>query len=255
MIKTQLFIAFALLAGACIGFCLAPREEKNIKDNPQVQEETSVKTSSIVDKGEQASVSALRSRIKSLENELAKEREKNALKGTNSEEAVASTTENHSPNVPRFSKMMENLKKENPEQFKNFMRQVEDFRRIREARAKAKLNFFDSIDTSMMSTEAAKTHNELKELVARNHELEAELMQEDLSDERRGEIFRELASTRGKMRHLNKVERDNLLGAVAKAVGLEGESASDLVSTVNQIVDSTDDSFVGHGAHRRRRGR
>lgn len=255
MIKTQLFIAFALLAGACIGFCLAPREEKNIKNNPQVQEETSVKTSSIVDKGEQASVSALRSRIKSLEKELAKEREKNALKGTNSEEAVASTTENHLPNVPRFSKIMENLKKENPEQFKNFMRQVEDFRRIREARAKAKLNFFDSIDTSMMSTEAAKTHNELKELVARNHELEAELMQEGLSDERRGEIFRELASTRGKMRHLNKVERDNLLGAVAKAVGLEGESASDLVSTVNQIVDSTDDSFVGHGAHRRRRGR
>lgn len=255
MIKTQLFIAFALLAGACIGFCLAPREEKNIKNNPQVQEETSVKTSSIVDKGEQASVSALRSRIKSLEKELAKEREKNALKGTNSEEAVASTTENHLPNVSRFSKMMENLKKENPEQFKNFMRQVDNFRRIREARAKAKINFFDSIDTSMMSTEAAKTHNELKELVARNHELETELMQEDLSDERRGEIFRELASTRGKMRHLNKVERDNLLGAVATAIGLEGESASDLVSTVNQIVDSTDDSFVGHGAHRRRRDR
>lgn len=255
MIKNQFFIAAALLAGACIGFCLAPREESEEKKGAAVQEKTPQKVDAIADKGEQASVNALRKRIKSLEEELALERGKNAASTTNEEEIASSQSMNRGVGPAFFRERLKKLKTENPEQFKNFMRQVEDFRRIREARAKAKINFFDSIDTSMMSTEAAKTHNELKELVARNHELEAELMQEDLSDERRGEIFRELASTRGKMRHLNKVERDNLLGAVATAVGLEGESASDLVSTVNLIVDSTDNSFVGHGAHRRRRDR
>ncbi|MBS7285863.1 MAG: hypothetical protein KIH06_01200 [Kiritimatiellae bacterium] len=81
MIKNQFFIAAALLAGACIGFCLAPREENKEKKGAAVQEKTSQKVDAIADKWEQASIDALRKRIKSLEEDLALERGKNATEG------------------------------------------------------------------------------------------------------------------------------------------------------------------------------
>ena len=81
MIKNQFFIAAALLAGACIGFCLAPREENKEKKSAAVQEKTSQKVDAIADKWEQASIDALRKRIKSLEEELALERRKNGTEG------------------------------------------------------------------------------------------------------------------------------------------------------------------------------
>lgn len=81
MIKNQFFIAAALLAGACIGFCLAPREENKEKKGAAVQEKTSQKGDAIADKWEQASIDALRKRIKSLEEELALERRKNGTEG------------------------------------------------------------------------------------------------------------------------------------------------------------------------------
>ena len=81
MIKNQFFIAAALLAGACIGFCLAPRDESTEKKGAAVQEKTPQKIDAIADNGEQASIDALRKRIKSLEEELALERRKNGTEG------------------------------------------------------------------------------------------------------------------------------------------------------------------------------
>ena len=81
MIKNQFFIAAALLAGACIGFCLAPRDESTEKKGAAVQEKTPQKIDAIADNGEQASIDALRKRIKSLEEDLALERGKNATEG------------------------------------------------------------------------------------------------------------------------------------------------------------------------------
>lgn len=250
MIKQQLFIGAALIAGAGIGFCIAPREQA-VK--APVAGEAPVAPLSIEDKGESASVEALRRRLKGLEEELAALRAAPPAAATNQAEAVKSAEDGKRADGPnRFREMMEKLKKDDPERFKRISERMENFRRMREERQKAKLDFLSSVDVSGMGEDAVKTHEELKDLIARRQKLEAELMSEDISDERRREVMGELFSIGGKARELNRRERENLLGAVAKAVGLEGETATELVEAVKDIVESTEESWMPHRGHRGR---
>lgn len=74
MIKHQLFIGAALVAGVAIGYFAAPQ-----KSSANVEtEETYVAKSAIADSGEAASIAALRARIAELEAKLAGKGEESA---------------------------------------------------------------------------------------------------------------------------------------------------------------------------------
>jgi hypothetical protein len=103
-----------------------------------------------------------------------------------------------------------------------------------------------------MGEEAIKNHEELKSLIVKRQELENELANEETSDDRRREVIEELFAIGGKSRELNMRERDNLLGAVAKAVGLEGSDATELVDAVKDIYESTEDMRMPHRGPRGR---
>ena len=68
MVRQQLVIGAALLAGAAIGFCLAPEGEKR----PAEAEAEPQAKAAIADRGDEASAAALRARVKTLEAELVK---------------------------------------------------------------------------------------------------------------------------------------------------------------------------------------
>ena len=68
MIKHQMFIAAALLVGVAIGYFV--KDEPIPAEEPKVEEKTK---KSVVDKGEEASVKALRRRIAELERALAEQ--------------------------------------------------------------------------------------------------------------------------------------------------------------------------------------
>ena len=248
MVKQQLFIGAALLAGAAIGYCVAPREP--LAAAPA--ETDQVKASApIPDGGAEASIKVLRERIKSLERELSSLRSADNAAAAEPEQVESGRDETRvegpAQGRERFRAEMERLKQEEPERYRQIVQRMEGFRKMREERQKAKLDFLSSVDVSGMGSEAKKVHEGLKELIARRREVETEFADENLADERREELMGEMREIDRAMRAFNAAERTNLLGEVAKAVGLEGAAATELVESVKDIVEATEGSRPPHG--------
>ena len=122
MVRQQLVIGAALLAGAAIGFCLAPEGEKR----PAEAEAEPQAKAAIADRGDEASVAALRARVKSLEAELAKARAQKPLTdiivgNVPAREEAVSRDEVPRRGPERFRAEMERLKKEEPERYREIV--------------------------------------------------------------------------------------------------------------------------------------
>ena len=243
MIKHQMFIAAALLAGVAIGYF--------VKDEPIAAEEPTVEVvpkKAVADKGEEASVKALRHRIAELEKLLAERDGKSEIAISN---AVAEAVKIHQPVSMRGNprEWMENLRKNDPERYTQMTNRFANWRRSRAAEARNKIDFLSSIDTSHMSAGARKTHDALQELIASREEIEAQLQNPDLSDEERGKLMRQLRESHGELQRLNGEERKNLIDETARSLGFEGEDAKEISATIREIIETTDSGWGGHHRH------
>ena len=245
MIKHQMFIAAALLAGVAIGYFV--KDEPIPADEPKV-EETAKRP--IADKGEEASVKALRRRIAELERALAEKDEKSEIAISN---AVAEAAKTRPPEPPRMNwrERMEEMKKNEPERYTQMTNRMTQWRHDRAAQARGKLGFLSSIDTSHMSAGAKKTHAALQDLIAKREEIEQQLQASDLPDEERGKLMEQLRDMRHRIQRLNGEERMNLISEVANSLGFEGEDAKEIALTLCDVIQATDEGFVPHhGGHR-----
>lgn len=247
MIRQQLFIGAALLAGAAIGYCVAPREALP----PAADGVAEAKAPApIPDGGAEASVKALRERVKSLERELAELRGAGSAAAELEEAAEAgrdeARVEGPRNGAERFRAEMERLKQEEPERYRQIVTNIENFRRRAAEHRQAKIDYLSTIDTTEMSEPAKAVHEMLKAALARRTALDAELGAEDLSDERREELMGQLRDAEHEIRRLNRAERANLLGSVAAAVGMEGDAAKEFVEAVSDVIEATDSGFGGH---------
>ena len=243
MIRQQLFIGAALLAGAAIGYCVAPREALP----PAADGVAEAKAPApIPDGGAEASVKALRERVKSLERELAELRSagSDAVELEDAAEAGRDEARVEGPRngAERFRAEMERLKQEEPERYRQIVTNIENFRRRAAEHRQAKIDYLSTIDTTEMSEPAKAVHETLKAALARRTALDAELGAEDLSDERREELMGQLRDAEHEIRRLNRAERANLLGSVAAAVGMEGDAAKEF----SDVIEATDSGFGGH---------
>ena len=250
MIKTQMFIAAALLIGVAVGYfagghgnAVRPAERE---ESPNVQK-------AVADAGDAASVKALRQRVAELEKLLA---EKNAESEIAISNAVAEAVQNRPPEPPRgnWRERMEEMKKNDPARYAQMTNRFANWRRNRAEQAQSKIDFLSSIDTSHMSAGAKKTHAALQELIAKREETEAELQRQDLSDEERGNMMRELWSTHREFQRLNREERKNLLNETARALGFEGEDAREVSATIQEVIKATDAGWGGGRPHGGPRG-
>ena len=246
MIKHQMFIAAALLAGVAIGYFV--KDEPIPAEEPKAEEKAK---KAVADKGEEASVKALRHRIIELERLLAEKEGKSELAISN---AVAEAAKIRPPEPPRgnWRERMEEMKKNEPDRYTEMTNRMAQWRRDRAATARDRMDFLSSIDTSRMSAGAKKTHNALQDLIARREELEQQLHQEDLSDEERGRLMRELGDSHRELVRLNGEERKNLFDETAKGLGFTGVEAKEFTATIQEVIEATDSGWGGrrHGGPR-----
>ena len=239
MIKHQMFIAAALLAGVAIGYFV--KDEPIPAEEPKAEEKAK---KPVADKGDEASVKALRRRIAELERLLA---EKDGASEIAISNAVAEAAKIRPPEPPRgnWRERMEEMKKNDPERYTQMTNRFAQWRRDRAAQAQDRMEFLSSIDTSRMSAGAKKTHNALQDLIARREGLEQQLHQEDLSDEERGKLMGELHSTHHELMRLNGEERKNLFDETAKGLGFTGADAKEFTATIQEVIEATDSGWGG----------
>lgn len=252
MIKTQMFIGSALIVGVAIGYFAG--DHGRVAEAPKA-DSGYVAKKSIEDKGDAASLKALRSRIAELEKALAE-------KGANSEAAISNAVTEAVKNVPQNNgprgnhrEWLENLKKTDPDRYTQMTNRFAQWRRSRAELARSKMDFLSSIDISHMSASARKTHDELQEMIVRREEIETQLHQEGLSDEERGTLMKQMWETHHEMDKLNRTERRNLIEETARNLGFEGDDVKEISATIKDIIDATDNGFGrGPGGHRRHGG-
>ena len=244
VLKYQMFIAVALLVGVAIGYCV--KEEPSAGEKPAKAEKAAKKP--VADRGEEASVKALRRRVAELEKLLAEKGETSEVAISN---AVAEAVRSRPPEPPRMNwrERMEEMKKNEPERYAEMTNRFARWRRDRAEQAREKIDFLSSIDTSRMSAGAKRTHNALQDLIAKREEIEQQLQAPDLSDDERGKLMRELGNSHRELMRLNGEERRNLIDETAKGLGFVGEDAKEVSATIQEIIEATDSGWGG-----RRRG-
>lgn len=247
MLRTQLFIAAALLSGVAIGYFAKPDPGEAGHEERQ---EAAVRAL-FSDKGDEASLAALRARIADLERRLAARGETNAAARTESKvepgvtrpDEAARPERRGPPTAAEMRERMARFEKEDPQRFAQMTNHFAQMRMRRQERAAMKIDFLSSIDTSGMDESARQTHEALQGLIARREELEEKIHNLDLSDEERAGAFEELRRNGDAMRELNRAERDNLLAQTSAALGLSGEDAEELTETIKDIIEATEGSF------------
>ena len=244
-------VVISLLAGAAIGFCFAPSAGAP-KAAPEKTSPKKVKAESRPDEAAEKEMRVLRSRIKELEDMLAKQ-------GVEVEEMKEESSRRERRDRPRdFRADMERLKKEEPERYAQITNSMAQFRRHRLERAQSKIDFLSSIDTSRMSPAMLKVHSHLQDMIEKREAVEEKMRGfMDMTEEERREAFQEIGEIDGRIRELNRAERDNLLVQTAEALGFQGDDAAEIIDTVKSIYEATDSGwgFGGPGGPGRRGGR
>ena len=249
MIKHQMFIAVALLAGVAIGYF--------VKSEPIAAEEPTAEESAkkpVADKGDAASVKALRHRIAELERRLA---EKGDAKGPKNEQKEEPKEDGRGRRMEQRFKShrewIENLKKTDPERYTQVTNGMAQWRQQRLNRAQSRIDFLSSIDTSKMRPGARKIHEELQDLIVKREEIEDRIHQENFTDETRGKVMQEMFEINHRIRELGEDERDNLIEEAARNLGFNDEASKEISETIREVIEATD-SGIGprrpRGGHR-----
>ena len=242
MLKTQMFIGAALLVGVAVGYFAGDHGHP-----AALPEETgaAVPRRQIADKGEAASVKALRARIAELEKALAEKSKTSESAVSNAvAEAVRTAEQNRRPGDPR--EWLENIRKTDPERYVQMTNRFAQWRKSRAEQARSKMDFLSSIDISHMSASARQTHDELQQLIVRREEIEQALHQEGVTDEHRHELMEEMRASHEAMNELNRKERHNLIAETARELGFKGEDAKEFTATIKEIIRATDNGWGGH---------
>lgn len=241
MIKQQLFIGAALLAGVAIGY-LAPKGEVAADAGDAAKPARS--KGAIANHGDEASVKHLRRRIAELENLLAERIGEESIP-TAQTNAVASSPKRF--NGPE--EWLENLKKNDPERYVQMTNRFAKWRERRNQEAQERIDFLASIDTSRLSTWGRQVHADLQEAICRRDEIDEQLQQPSLSQDERHRLMQDLQQASRDLDQLNRKERNVLIEAAARMAGVKGKQLQEMNATVKEILKQTDTPrmFGPHG--------
>jgi len=229
-------IAVALLVGAALGYCLAPSSAPAPADEPEAKPERAQRPRQ-GDGSDRSEARRLRARVRELEEALAKQ-------GVEVEQAKEEDERRERRFDPRAE--AERLQREDPARYAQMTNGMAQFRRRRLERAQSKIDFLSSVDTSRMSPEARRTHEELQGMIERREELEDRMRNFlDMTEDERRAAFEEMREADGRIRELNRAERENLLVQTAETLGFRGDDAKEIAETVKGIYEATDSGWGG----------
>lgn len=233
-----------LVLGGLGGYLLAPRAEGPVAEKPRSAD---VPKKTIDDKGESASLKALRARIRDLEARLAA-KDGEIVAATN---ALAADRPLEPPRHENFRERLERLKTDDPARYAQITNNMAQWRRRRAEQQEARMEFLTSVDTSRMSSAAKGVHASLQRYATEREEIERQLQNENLTDDERHELFERMHEANRQVMALNGVERQNLIEETAKNLGFEGDDVKDIAATMQEIIRATDNGFGPHGGHGR----
>lgn len=231
----------ALGAGVAAGFALGSRANAQGSAAPAVDSPRRPKA--ISEAPNAAEMSALRAKVRELENELALARTPPSNALMVAEAPVAP------PRNP-----LEQIKRDDPTRYARITNSIERFRQMRLDRARARDEILSSVDVSGMSPEGRRTHARYMALSAKRDEMMESMHREDvmsMTEEDRRAAFAQMRKLDGELRATATAERANLLNEMAKNLGFAGEDAAAIVETVREVVEATDVGMgPGHRGHR-----
>lgn len=234
MVKQQLFIGAALIAGVAIGYFTAPQSAPSVADE---KEEVIAPRAALPDVGEASSLAALRARIKDLEAQLLEKR--SAAEEVKVEEN-GPRRGGPAMNGQSRREWAENFRKNNPQGYAAMTNGIARANRERAERHQKKLDFLSSIDTSRMSASARATHGALQDLIAKRESMDQGVDWEKMTDEEMRAQRDKRREVEGEISRLSEIERKNLIQETAKELGFQGENAKGFADTIQEIYDATE---------------
>ncbi len=140
-----------------------------------------------------------------------------------------------------WEERMEQMRKDNPEQYAEMQRRREEFRQGVEQRVRERADVLDAVDVAGMTPEQRQNHEQLLATVARVNDLMAGMMME--GGRPRGEegeaLRREMGEAMASLGQLYESERRYLLEATAKAAGYTGSDAQAFTELIQAIYENT----------------
>ena len=237
MIRQQLFIGAALLAGVAIGYFAG--EGRVAAPLPREHGEKSHAHAPIKDVAD-ANVNALRRRISELESELAERTDEGSGFVQTNGQGLA---QNREGGFASPANWLENLKKTDPGRYTQTTNRIAQWRARRAERVQAKIDFFASVDTSRLGEKARQVHADLQEAIIRREELEEQLHRDGVTDGERRALWSEVREAERELSRLNMNERRNLIDATMRAYGLKGQAVKEVSSAIRDVVDATESNF------------
>lgn len=245
----------ALVCGALLGYLVRPAAPE--RPSEAVTERPARKTPRAA--GHDETVARLRARIQKLERDLAAKNAPAAPQETVQPAPAATQTppdggargERRGPPSPEEMRAhMEEIRKTDPARYARMTNHSARVRTRQLARAQGKLDILASVDTARLSTRQKRVHDQYQDLIARQEDLRAvafaPLDDASVTDEQRAAAHTEMREVGQQLHNLAHQERETLLDQTARAFGLTGDAAQDLVETVKAVYQATE-AWGGRG--------
>lgn len=196
-----------------------------------------------------ADVSALRNRIKELERQLSKR--DTALQATKAPDpatpaadAVPSTRTDERRGPPTAADMrarMEAIRKNDPQRYTQMTNRFARMNSWNRTRALNQLSILGRVDLSRLSGAEREVHDRYQEAVVRREELREMLnpQNEDITEEQRRELFREIRELDDSASKLAESERHTLLTQTVRDLGASESEANEFVEIISAIYEAT----------------
>ena len=210
--KNSMAILLSFVAGAMSALCVSPffRHDTVNAKMPKVSSSEAMRPES----EDAAAISRLQERLSGLERQLAY---------ANSEVPRETHESTHSKGDVDRSDVGE----------------TEEDRQKRLETALEKIDFLFAIEVDGMGRQERRSHERLLKKLARREEL-TDMIESSMSQEERDALILERKEVEDSIRDLNQKVRQNLLSIVARNLGVEKESAKDVVKVIVEIIKMTE---------------
>lgn len=198
-----------------------------------------VRVSNVVPAEAALKLSVALSEIDALKAEKARLQELLSERTPPAEEGEADASDVEPMSMREF---MEDLKERDPEHYEEIMRQRMAWDNLMAEVRRLRANFFDSLDTSLLTPEELANHTRYLELLRTRDALDAQF---DAAIENGEEITIEMseamAATVEEMYPIQIAEREALLKAVGTSMGLQGPEAEAFAAIIHEVIGVTSD--------------
>ena len=233
-----------------------------VPDSADVQEtvrapQAPVRVVTVRDENAKRDADALRRRVSELEKALSERDTARAQQPEQPQKVEAEANRERGEDRGRrrsWEERMEEMRRDNPEQYAEMQQRREEFRRGMERRARDREDFLDAVDVAGMTPEQRQNHEQLLATVARVNTLMADMMENGRPRGEAGEAMRhEMREAMMALGPLYDSERRYLLEATAKSVGYSGSEVQAFTEHIQMIFEHT--SMMPPGGFGSRGGR